>query len=534
MPNELVPAPDSALVAAAEAATAFAQNSKAANTRRAYGADWRHFSAWCERMKFPVLPAPPATVALYLGGLATNGLSAKTIVRRCTAIWHFHKEAGHDSPTEHAGVRATLDGIRRTLGTAPRKKAALTAELVAKAMKRIPSDLAGLRDRALILIGFAAALRRSELVALDLSDVARHPKGIVLTLRRSKTDQAGAGAIKAVPYGHKLKVVAALDAWIAAARIGDGALFRGVRGDRVLSSRLCDRQVARTVKKRAAQLVSIRRSSRGTRCARASSPVPATPAPRSRRSPSTPATPRSTPRSAMCRSPTRSAITAGKNFSDGCSPEFEARSVCARALVDGKSGRDAYCGAGYKPKSHAVADAAASRLLHDVKVAARIAELKAEIARALVDSQIMDLNEVLAELSKVGRANIQDIIVAGDDTSDVVQSLRDMKPEHAAAIQELTIETYTEGGGDNARDVKRVKVKLHPKHPALAELRAHHEPQRHLLGGIGGKPIETKDETEVPLNELARRVAFALVMAARSDAAANTAAAAAKPRGKQK
>lgn len=254
MGNELVPAPNSALTAAIETAAEFAQAAKSKNTLRAYAADWRHFEQWGAYNKIVIAPAQPATIAAYLGALAAAGARAKTIERRCAAIRHFHRAAGYDNPVDHPGVKATLQGIRRTIGTAPRKKAALTADLVAKAVRKIPSDLAGLRDRAIILLGFAAALRRSELIALDVADIERHAKGIVVTLRRSKTDQAGAGTVKAVPHGHRLKAVAALDAWLAAAQISDGPIFRGVRGGDVSPERLCDHQVARIVKKRAAQV----------------------------------------------------------------------------------------------------------------------------------------------------------------------------------------------------------------------------------------------------------------------------------------
>lgn len=254
MSDELVPAIPTALIVAVDAAAEFAQAAKARNTLRAYEADWRHFHTWCESVNSRPLPAHPGQVAAYLGALAAAGMKAKTIERRAAAIRHFHKGAGHDNPADHPGVKATLQGIRRSLGTAPMKKAALTADLVGRAIKKIPTDLAGLRDRAVLLIGFAAALRRSELVALEVADVARHAKGIVVTLRRSKTDQAGAGATKAIPHGHKLKAVAALDAWLAGARISDGPLFRGVRGDRVFDRPLCDHQIARIVKKRAAQI----------------------------------------------------------------------------------------------------------------------------------------------------------------------------------------------------------------------------------------------------------------------------------------
>lgn len=257
MSNELVPAGDSrqvSLDAAVARATDFAAASKAAATQRAYKSDWADFAAWCDAHQVLKLPAEPAAIAAYLAQLADRGRKVSTIERRVTSIGHFHRQAGHANPADHPGVQQVLEGIRRSLGTAPGKKAALTAELLAKTLKKIPADLAGLRDRALLLLGFAGAMRRSELVALDIADVARHPKGLVITIRRSKTDQAGAGMVKTIPYGRKLFVVRALQAWLEASKITAGPLFRGVRGDRVLDRRLCDRQVARIAKKRAAAI----------------------------------------------------------------------------------------------------------------------------------------------------------------------------------------------------------------------------------------------------------------------------------------
>jgi site-specific recombinase XerC len=183
--------------------------------------------------------SPPARVA--------------TIRRRAAAIAKYHRDAGHESPTAHSGVKATVAGIARKLGVRPDKKPAATAEVLAPALRKLPGDLEGLRDRALLMVGFSAALRRSELVGLDIADVARHPKGVLLTIRRSKTDQAGVGTAKAVPFGRKLKPVAALDAWLgalAAGGITEGPLFRGVHGPTILPRRLCAHQVGAIVKKR--------------------------------------------------------------------------------------------------------------------------------------------------------------------------------------------------------------------------------------------------------------------------------------------
>jgi len=243
--------PGSELAELRQATAEFLKASKADATHRAYAADWKDFEAWCAFHRLVCLPASPENVAVYLSSLATTGRKVSTIRRRCAAIAHFHRAAGYESPASHTGVRATTAGIARKLGSAPEKKAALTAEMLERVVKKIPADLTGLRDRALLLLGFGGALRRSELVGLDVADVARHPKGIVVAIRRSKTDQAGAGKTKAIPHGKRLKVVAALDAWTAAAGITAGPIFRGVRGSRALDARLGTNEVARIVKRRA-------------------------------------------------------------------------------------------------------------------------------------------------------------------------------------------------------------------------------------------------------------------------------------------
>jgi site-specific recombinase XerD len=228
----------------------FLAAAKADNTRRAYASDWQDFKFWAASNELDPLPARPEDVAVYLSSLATAGRKISTIRRRCAAIAHAHQQAGHANPAAHTGVRATLSGIARTLGSAPTKKAALTSQTLELVIRKTPTDLPGLRDRALILIGFAGALRRAELVALDVADVARHPKGIVLTIRKSKTDQAGAGKTKAIPHGKRLRPVEALDAWLVASKITSGPLFRGVCGLKVRPERMCTTQVARIIKAR--------------------------------------------------------------------------------------------------------------------------------------------------------------------------------------------------------------------------------------------------------------------------------------------
>jgi len=241
-------APAAGLTDALSSAAGYALNEKADATRRAYRSDLRHFAAWCETVRAAALPAQPATVAGYLASMADSGLKASSIMRRAAAIAYAHKLGGFEPPINES-VKAIMRGIRRKLGTARKGKAPATAAIVAKLTRKLPDTLAGKRDRALILIGFAAALRRSELVALNVGDVERNDSGVFLHIRRSKTDQEGAGALIAVPDGKKLKPVEALDAWLTAAGIRDGALFRSIDRGGGLGERLTGQSVALIVKR---------------------------------------------------------------------------------------------------------------------------------------------------------------------------------------------------------------------------------------------------------------------------------------------
>jgi len=181
-------------------ARAYVDAATAANTRRAYRSDWADFTAWCERHGLTALPATPETVALYLAALA-GVAKVSTVQRRLTAIAKAHRAACYDTPTKSEAVHLTMRGIRRTHGVAPTQKApAVLADLRAM-LAVLPNTLIGTRDRALLLLGFAGAFRRSELVSLDVADLAFGERGMTVTLRRSKGDQEGEGLKKGIPFG---------------------------------------------------------------------------------------------------------------------------------------------------------------------------------------------------------------------------------------------------------------------------------------------------------------------------------------------
>jgi len=152
-------------------------------------------------------------------------------------------------------VRATLRGIRRSVGTARSRKAPATAEKASAMARSTSSGLIGLRDRAILLLGFAGALRRSELVALNVADIAAFEQGLLVNVRKSKTDQAGQGEVIAVAKGHTDCPSEALLAWLAAAHITDGPVFRSIKkGGQLATTRLSERAVTSIVKRYAKRI----------------------------------------------------------------------------------------------------------------------------------------------------------------------------------------------------------------------------------------------------------------------------------------
>ena len=229
-------------------------NSKSKRTRQGYKSDLKHFAAFCQSQNVLPLPAAPATVAAYLVMLAEGGFKPTTMSRRLAAISKAHGADQLDSPAsmKHAVVKEVWAGIRRTIGTAQTTKAAATIDYLKLMLAQVPTTLSGLRDRSLLLLTFAGALRRSELVALNVEDVAYVPEGLVITIRSSKTDQERAGQKVAVASGKVLETctVRNLRAWLQKGAITKGPIFRGItRWGRVQDEALSDQVVALLVKK---------------------------------------------------------------------------------------------------------------------------------------------------------------------------------------------------------------------------------------------------------------------------------------------
>lgn len=238
----------------------------APSTRYAYFRAFINFAAWCKERGLIAVPAEPETVAAFLAHEADRGVSPAAIGVKTAAIGAAHEAADHDPPTKTMIVRRVLSGIRRTKGGKRLDRDALLGADVIKVVESIPTwryrdehseerapSLRGLRDRALILIGFSLAARRSELAALEVDHVEIVDEGLIVTFPKSKTDQEGKGQRVAVPRGKKLCPVKALADWLAAARIIEGPVFRGIsKADRVLPRGLDGRQIARIVKARSA------------------------------------------------------------------------------------------------------------------------------------------------------------------------------------------------------------------------------------------------------------------------------------------
>jgi site-specific recombinase XerD len=243
-----------------ERARDYAAGAKAESTRKAYAGDWADFAGWCVGQGFEPLPAAPSVVGLYLADRASV-LKPSSLSRRLAAISVAHRQQGFHLDTRAPQIRDVMTGIRRSkaqAGVVTTKKTAAVSDdirtMVGKLSEAEPKkEKIGTRDRALLLLGFAGAFRRSELVALDAGDVAVHKEGLAVKIRVSKTDQEGVGRQVAICYGSDPATcpVRAVKTWLA--MVGtDGPLFRAInKGGRIGTERLSDKAVALVVKRTA-------------------------------------------------------------------------------------------------------------------------------------------------------------------------------------------------------------------------------------------------------------------------------------------
>ena len=231
------------------------KNSKANNTLRAYKSDFHDFGLFCVKNSFKSLPTEPRIVSLYLTYLSTKNIKISTIKRRLVSIGVVHKLKGHYLDTKHPSIIENIMGIKRRKGTIQNAKKPLLINCLKKLINVIDhqkkNEIKILRDRSIILIGFAGGFRRNEIVSLDYDDLEFVSEGLKIRLKRSKTDQYGEGTMKGIPYFDNLQYcpVISIQKWIEVSKINSGPLFRRfIKGSNLSENRLSDQTVAILIK----------------------------------------------------------------------------------------------------------------------------------------------------------------------------------------------------------------------------------------------------------------------------------------------
>jgi len=231
------------------------KNSKANNTIRAYKSDFRDFELFCVKNSFKSLPTEPSVVSLYLTYLSTKDAKISTLKRRLVSISIIHKLKGHYLDTKHPSIIENIMGIKRRKGTNQKGKKPILINSLKMIIKVIDEqkkeEIKKLRDRSIILIGFSGGFRRNEIVSLNFDDLDFVPEGLKIRIKRSKTDQFGEGAIKALPYFENQQYcpVVSLEKWLKISKINTGPLFRRFSKSLKLSeNRLSDQTVALLIK----------------------------------------------------------------------------------------------------------------------------------------------------------------------------------------------------------------------------------------------------------------------------------------------
>lgn len=226
----------------------YIQNSKSKNTQKSYAADWKHFTEWCMVNKRNPLPASAGTLCLYLSELAATH-KYSTLKRRVSSINTAHKFKKLLPPSQHIEVQALLEGIKRENGTRHEPKRALLLQVLPSLIGKIDhTTLMGTRDKAILLLGFALASRRSELVGINIEDLDVNDFGMDVKIQESKNNHED--LIKGVVFtNNEFCPVKATQEWIKASEITSGALFRSIDRHGNVKGRLSDKSVALILKK---------------------------------------------------------------------------------------------------------------------------------------------------------------------------------------------------------------------------------------------------------------------------------------------
>ena len=263
MPNLSKPNPSEIskkLAGNAERAAQYAKQARSENTKKSYRSDWAHFADWCEQHNLNALPATTDTVVLYISEFAET-YKVSTLERRLASISQAHKTAGLDSPAlvSREPLHSVWSGIVRSKSTRRDKVAPVLTDDIKLMIQHLERDsvsgdltLHAVRDRAILLVGYAGALRRSELSGLHASDVQYTPEGMRLLIKKSKTDQEGDGHILGLLYGAHPSTcpVRSLRTWLRIAHIFDGPIFRPIdRHGNIKNKAITGHSIAQIVKK---------------------------------------------------------------------------------------------------------------------------------------------------------------------------------------------------------------------------------------------------------------------------------------------
>ena len=231
------------------------KNSKSNNTIRAYKSDFNDFGLFCSNHGFKSLPSEPKIISLYLTSLSSKNIKMSTIKRRLVSIGVIHRLKGHYIDTKHPSIIENIMGIKRRKGVTQKGKKPLLINTLKKVINVIDDqkhdEIKILRDKTIILIGFAGGFRRNEIVSLDFEDLDFVKEGIKINLKKSKNDQFGEGFTKALPYFDNSKYcpVISIEKWIKKSNINTGPLFRRfTKGSNLSVNRLSDQTIALLVK----------------------------------------------------------------------------------------------------------------------------------------------------------------------------------------------------------------------------------------------------------------------------------------------